>query len=118
MALNLGLCLIICAAIAAATVLIVTIVLTLPWLKKKLIEKMQSSKARKIAFMRSDALANDIRTRECYSKLNQNGVSHICVEIDENKNIIDIEQFKDTNPVTDEEVNQFLGRDGMVVCER
>ena len=47
------------------------------------------------------------------------GYTHVMASVnDNNTDVIDIELVKDTNTSIDKEVEQLLGREGMVVIER
>ena len=47
------------------------------------------------------------------------GYTHVMANVnDNNTDVIDIELVKDTNTSIDKEVEQLIGREGMVVIER
>ena len=107
--------------VAAGCLVAHLVVLTIKWLINKIKEKLDAKNAKKVAVADLEKLISECDNTMSVDELDNyvdQGYSHVMVEVDDNNKIVgDIEIYGDENGNLDEEVQELLGRKGMVVVE-
>lgn len=116
-----GFLLAIVGLIAAGALVAYAIVLTIKWLRNKIKEKLAAKNVKKVAVADIEQLIGECDNTvsiDALDDLANQGYSHIMADVDYNNKIVgDIEVIKDKNEYLDEDVEELLGREGMVVVE-
>ena len=108
--------------IAAGIFVVNVIKMTMAWLKSKIHKAFTNKNAGKVLVADISKIANECKNKTSWDELDKmknEGYTHVMASVnDNNTDVIDIELVKDTNTSIDKEVEQLLGREGMVVIER
>lgn len=112
----------IAALIAAGALVAYAIKLTIKWLKKKIIEKLDAWYAKKVAVITLGPLIDSgphTITLDELEKLYDKGYTHLMATVDDSGKVKDLEAIQDTSDIFDEKVEHFINRtgEGMVVIE-
>jgi len=105
--------------VAAGCLLAYAVVVTIKWLKNKIKEKLAAKNVSKVAYADIEKLIDECENKmsmDEFNSLTENGYTHIMATVDENGQITgQVDVIKNENDTIDEEVEQLLGRKGMVV---
>lgn len=107
--------------IAVGCLVAYAIVLTIKWIKDKVKQKLAQKNVKKVAVADIEQLiaeCDNTVSIDALDDLTEQGYSHIMVDVGYDDKIVgDISVIKDENTTLDAEVEQLLGRKGMVVVE-
>ena len=105
--------------VAAGCLLAYAIIVTIKWLRNKIKEKLAAKNVSKVAYMDIEKLIDECDNTMSMKEFNDfvdNGYTHVMASVDDNGQIVgQVDIIKDKNDTIDEEVEQLLGRKGMVV---
>ena len=111
----------IAGAIALGCLIAYAVVLTVKWIRDKIREKIRVKKAKKVMVADLEQLIEECDNTvslDALDDLVDGGYTHLMVGVDENNKVVDdVEIIKDKNSSLDEEVEELLGKSGMVVVE-
>lgn len=107
--------------IALGCLVAYAIVLTIRWIKNKIKEKLAQKNVKKVAVADIEQLIEECDNTvsiDALDNLTKEGYSHIMVDVGYDDKIVgDISVIEDKSDTLDEEVEQLLGKKGMVVVE-
>ena len=116
-----GWALLILGLIAAGTLVAVLVRFTLPWIVNRVKSAIASMKAKKVFVTTMERLVEDCPNTISLSNLEamSNGRrTYVVADIDSNDQPGHVDIVQDANDSLDEEVAEFLGKEGKVVIER
>ncbi len=97
------------------------VILTIKWIKNKIKEKLAKKNVKKVALADIEELiaeCDNTVSIDALDDLSNEGYSHIMADVGYDGEIVgDISVIKDENVSLDDEVEQLLGKKGMVVVE-
>lgn len=109
--------------IALGCLVAYTIVLTIRWLRNKIVEKLKNKNVKKVAVADIEDLINGCENTTSLKDLDNlldEGYMHMMVDIGHDGKIVgDVEVIKDLNDTIDSDVEELLNRtnQGMVIVE-
>ena len=105
--------------IAVGCLVVYAVILTIKWIKDKIKQKLAQKNVKKVAVADIEQLiaeCDNTVSIDALDDLTEKGYSHIMVDVGYDDKIVgDISVIKDENATLDSEVEELLGRDGMVV---
>jgi len=105
-------------AVATGCLIAYAIVVTFQWLKNKIKEKLNQKNVSKVACADLEKLINECDNTKTIDELESyadEGYTNVIASVDNLGKIKDIDLVKDTSDFIDEQVERFIGHEGMVV---
>lgn len=118
---SLSLFLLIAGAVAAGTILAFVVFFTFKWLKSKIQNLIQTRNAKKVFVSDITAMANGCKNKvdvDGLNNLTKQGFSKVIAAVGEDDQLVSEPEFyKDKNVDLDADVEELLGKEGMVTVE-
>lgn len=101
--------------IAAGCLVAYAVILTIRWIKEKIMEKLATKNAKKVALADLNELIESCDNTvniDQLEGLSNEGYTHLMATVDDNGKVNDVEVIQDKSDTIDEEVDRFINRTG------